>query len=184
MKKGLSRLVSAILILAALYLIGVNLALNLPATQDYLNSLRPDRLAIGWERAWSWYPLRVEFRGFAADGQTPTEQWQVDAERAAASVSLRPLLKGELRVHDLDLVDIDLRPRSGPAQDAAALKPHFPSRLSATATPRPSWSRPQRRKAATCCWKSPISMSKGIMPSGCPMCAAASAWIPGPGALA
>ena len=97
MKKGLSRLVSAILILVALYLIGVNLALNLPATQAYLNSLRPDRLAISWERAWSWYPLRVEFRGFAADGQTPTEQWQVDAERAAAAVSLRPLLKGERR---------------------------------------------------------------------------------------
>ena len=128
MKKGLSRLVSAILILVALYLIGVNLALNLPATQAYLNSLRPDRLAIGWERAWSWYPLRVEFRGFAADGQTPTEQWQVDAERAAAAVSLRPLLKGLVRVHDLDLVDIDLRlrPRSDPAAEDAAIRPHFP----------------------------------------------------------
>lgn len=75
MKKGLSRLVSATLILVALYLIGVNLALNLPATQAYLNSLWPDRLATGWERAWSWYPLRAEFRGFAADGQTSTEQW-------------------------------------------------------------------------------------------------------------
>ena len=31
MKKGFSRLVLAILILVALYLIGVNLALNLPA---------------------------------------------------------------------------------------------------------------------------------------------------------
>ena len=97
MRKVLSRLVSATLIPVGLYLIGVNLALNLPATRDYLNSLRPDRLAIGWERAWSWYPLRVEFRGFAADGQTPTEQWQVDAERAAASVSLWPLLEGERR---------------------------------------------------------------------------------------
>ncbi|MGB4333330.1 MAG: hypothetical protein WBJ41_00585 [Chromatiaceae bacterium] len=128
MKKGLSRLVSAILILVALYLIGVNLALNLPATQAYLNSLRPDRLAISWERAWSWYPLRVEFRGFAADGQTPTEQWQVDAERAAAAVSLRPLFKGLVRVHDLDLVDIDLRlrPRSGPIAEDAAIRPHFP----------------------------------------------------------
>lgn len=128
MKKGLSQLVSATLILVALYLVGVNLALNLPATQVYLNSLRPDRLAIGWERAWSWYPLRVEFRGLAADGQTPTEQWQVDAGRAAASVSLLPLLDGEIRVHDLDLVDIDLRlrPRSGPAEDDSAIRHHFP----------------------------------------------------------
>ncbi len=126
--KGLSRLVSAIAVLTALYLIGVNLALNLPATRAYLNSLRPDRLAIGWEWAWSWYPLHLEFRGFAADGQTPTEQWQVDAEYAAASVSIWPLFKGLLRVHDLDLVDIDLRlrPLPSPEQDHAAIKPHFP----------------------------------------------------------
>ena len=128
MHKALSRLVSASLILAALYLLGVNLVLNLPATRAYLNRLHPDRLAIGWERAWSWYPLRVEFRGFAADGQTPTEQWQVDAQRAAPAVSLRPLLRGQLRVHDLDLVHIDLRlrPRVSPAEDYAAIKPHFP----------------------------------------------------------
>ncbi len=128
MRKVLSRLVSATLILVVLYLIGVNLALNLPVTQAYLSSLQPDRLALSWERAWSWYPLRVEFRGFAADGQTPTEQWQVDAERAAAAVSLRPLLRGQLRVHDLDLVDIDLRlrPRVSPQEDYAAIKPHFP----------------------------------------------------------
>lgn len=128
MIRAISRLFSALAILAALYLVGVNLLLNLPATRTYLNSLRPDRFALDWKWAWSWYPLRIELHGFAADGQTPTEQWQVDAGHAAASVSIRPLLQGLLRVHDLDLVDIDLRlrPRSDPEQDQDALEPHFP----------------------------------------------------------
>ncbi len=128
MKKLLSRLVSAVLILAALYLIPVNLALNLPATRSYLNSIRPDQFAVTWERAWSLYPLRFELTDLAADGQTPTEQWQVDAKRAAAAVSLLALLKGEMRLHDLDLADIDLRlrPRPKPEDDYADIAQYFP----------------------------------------------------------
>ncbi len=72
--------------------------------------------------------MRVELRGVAADGQKATEQWQVDAARAAASISLLPLLKGEIRVHDLDLLDIDLRlrPRPTSEQDQAAISSYFP----------------------------------------------------------
>jgi hypothetical protein len=72
--------------------------------------------------------LRVELRGVAADGETATEQWQLDAARAAASLSLLPLLKGEIRVHDLDLVDIDLRLRPPPTseQEQAAISSYFP----------------------------------------------------------
>ena len=128
MKTLLSRLLSSILILAALYLIPVNLALNLPATRAYLNNIQPDRFSVSWERAWSLYPMRVELTGVAADGQTPTEQWQMDAHRVAASVSLPPLLKGEIRVHDLDLADIDLRlrPRPKPGDDHSELAEYFP----------------------------------------------------------
>lgn len=129
MKKILTRLVLAVLILAGLYLIPVNLALNLPATLERLNALAPERFAVSWERAWSWYPLRVQLRGVAADGQTPTEQWQLDAGSATASMSLLPLLKGEVRVHDLDLQDIALRlrPRPTPERDYADFKQHFPT---------------------------------------------------------
>lgn len=124
------RSVVALLVLAALYLVPVNLALNLPATRAYLNRIAPERFALEWTRAWSWYPLRVELRGLAADGQTATEQWQLDAGRAAASVSLLPLLRdGVIRVHDLDLVDLDLRlrprpPQAGDAKDA--LRAYYP----------------------------------------------------------
>ena len=118
------RSVVALLGLAALYLIPVNLALNLPATRAYLNRIAPDRFTLEWTRAWSWYPLRVELRGLAADGQTATEQWQVDAARTSASVALLPLLRdGLIRVHDVDLVDLELRLRPRPQQAADAQDP-------------------------------------------------------------
>ncbi|WP_200344673.1 hypothetical protein [Halochromatium glycolicum] len=118
-------------ILAALYWSGVNLALNLPLTRDALNRMQPEQFAVDWTRAWSWYPLRVAISGLAADGQTPSEQWQLDAGRAAVSLSLLPLLRGELRVHDLDLEHIDLRLRPRPRPDSAddasdALRAFFP----------------------------------------------------------
>ncbi|NEX18467.1 MAG: hypothetical protein C1943_18165 [Halochromatium sp.] len=110
----------SLLTVAALYLIAVNAALNLPATRALVNGLQPEQFQVTWERAWSLYPLRLELNGVAADGQTPTEQWQVDAGHAAASISLLPLLQGEIRVHDLDLKDIDLRLRPRPTPEASA----------------------------------------------------------------
>jgi hypothetical protein len=74
--------------------------------------MQAETVAVTWGRAWSPYPLRVVLTDVAADGQTPTEQWQLDARGAGLSVSLLPLLqKGEIRVQDLDMTDIDLRVR-------------------------------------------------------------------------
>ncbi len=128
MFKAISRSLLTPFILAGLYLIPVNLLLNLPAAQQWLNSLQPDVLTLTWERAWSWYPLRVQVRGLAADGQTAVEQWQVDADTAGASVALVPLLRGQIRIHDLDLNDVrvSLRPRPQSGQDDPALRPFYP----------------------------------------------------------
>ena len=130
MFKAITRSLLTPFILAGLYLIPVNLFLNLPAAQVWLNSLQPDALALTWERAWSWYPLRVEMRGLAADGQTAVEQWQVDAGSAGASVSLVPLLRGQIRIHDLDLNDVRVhlrpRPKLKPGRDDLALTPFYP----------------------------------------------------------
>jgi hypothetical protein len=129
MKRFSVGLLSTLLILAALYLATVNLALNLPATRALLNGLQPDHFAVTWHRAWSLYPLRVVLLGLAGDGQTPTEQWQLDARRAAVSVSLLALLRrGEVRIHDLDLEDIDLRlrPRRRPGAEPGEVADYFP----------------------------------------------------------
>jgi len=117
MKRLLSGLLATVLILTVLYFVTVNVALNVTATRDAINRMQPERLALSWNRAWSLYPLRVQLHGLSADGQTPTEQWQLDAARAGASVSLLPLLRGEIVVHDLDLRDIDLRLRPRPTAD-------------------------------------------------------------------
>jgi hypothetical protein len=47
MKPLLSGLSAVLLVPAALYLILVNLALGLPATQTYLNAIQPERFAVG-----------------------------------------------------------------------------------------------------------------------------------------
>lgn len=132
-KRLLARLVAIVVVLFLAYLGGVNLLLALPATQARLNALAPERLAIRWQRAWSWYPPRVELRGLGMDGQTPGQQWQVESARAAASVSLPALLAGHVRVYDIDLTDVDLRLRPRPKAGAGdaparAFYPEIPHR--------------------------------------------------------
>jgi hypothetical protein len=137
-------LATAILTIAVLYLVVINVALNLPATRAMLNALQPEHLSLSWGRAWSLYPLRVALIDLAADGQTATEQWQVDAHRAVASVSLLPLLRGEIRIHALDLetIDLRLRPRPHPAGDTTGLADYYPvirnRDTHATAEPEPT----------------------------------------------
>ena len=114
LQRLITRSTLTLLLLVALYLAAVNTALNLPATRTLLNTLQPEQFQVTWRYAWSLYPLRLELTGVAADGQTPTEQGQIDARRVGASLSLLPLLHGEVRVHDLDLEDIDLRLRPRP----------------------------------------------------------------------
>jgi len=121
MKPLARRLVYLVLAVAALYLVAVNTVLNLPATRSLLNDPQPDSLNLSWRWAWSLYPLREALSEVAADGQTATEQWQLDAERVAISVSLLPLLNGKIRMHDIDLdgIDVRLRPRPTPSPTVA-----------------------------------------------------------------
>jgi hypothetical protein len=128
MKRVLSRVLIGLLVLAGLYLVIVNAALNLPATRDLLNRLQPETFAVSWKRAYSLYPLRVVFTAVAADGATPTAQWQVDAGRVSASVWLPALFRGEVVLHHLALTDTDLRlrPLAGPDDDLSRLAGFFP----------------------------------------------------------
>jgi hypothetical protein len=127
-KPWLARLLAGVLVLAGLYLVGVNAALNLPATRDVLNRLQPDAFAVSWKRAYSPWPLRLVFMGVESDGATPTTQWQVDASRVAASVSLPALFRGEVLLKHLALKDMDLRlrPLAGPDADLSRVARYFP----------------------------------------------------------
>lgn len=129
MKRLILGLALAALVLVGVYLGVINLLLARPETRAYLNGLAPERFAIDWRRAWSWYPLRLELDGVHVDGQLPKEQWQIEARQAAASVALLPLLEGRILIHGVDLRDVDLRvrPRPRPDRDDSEPSPYYPT---------------------------------------------------------
>jgi hypothetical protein len=110
------------------YLILANLALNLPLTQTLINEHKPEKYRVYWERAWSWYPLRVHARGISANGQTRSQQWQAEAPAAAASVALLPLLQRSVRIFNVQARDVTYyqRPRPRPDKDYARVREFFP----------------------------------------------------------
>jgi len=128
MNRKLLRIVKIVVLIEVAYLVLFNLALNLPLTQTLVNKIRPERFAVSWDRAWTWYPLRVHARGVSANGQTSSQQWQADVARASASMSLLPLVTKTVHIGSVDAEDVDfhLRPRPRPDKDYAAIKAFFP----------------------------------------------------------
>jgi hypothetical protein len=122
MKRLLIRAAVALVLLEVLYLAAANLALNLPATRNYLSSIHPDQYVYHWGRAWSWHPFRIHATDFSANGQTRTQQWQVSAPAISASIAIVPLFDKTLHFHNLQTADIDVRvrPRPSPERDPAA----------------------------------------------------------------
>lgn len=128
MKNRLIRIVRIIVAIEIAYLILANLALNLPLTQELVNQHRPEKYAVYWERAWTWYPLRIHVRGISANGQTSSQQWQAEVSRASASLSVFPLVLRTARVSGVNVEDVEfrLRPRPRPDKDRSAIREFFP----------------------------------------------------------
>jgi hypothetical protein len=128
MKRWLIRIAVVLAVIEVSYLAVANVALNLPATQAYLNGLRPDRYAFQWDRAWSWVPFRIQATNLSANGQTWSQQWQVSAPAATASLAVLPLFARTVHVYGLDSADLDVRfrPRVRPDRDDAALRQFYP----------------------------------------------------------
>ena len=105
------RLLWAIVGLEVGYLIVFNLMLWLPATQSLVNSFKPDKFHVSWESAWTWYPFSVHATGISANGQSRSQQWQLDTPSAAASISILPLLLKRVWISDVVVKDIDYRQR-------------------------------------------------------------------------
>ena len=73
-------------------------------------------------------PLRAHARGISANGQTSSQQWQVQVTSASASVAILPLLQRTVEIYaaDAENVDFRLRPRPKPDKDYAAIRDFFP----------------------------------------------------------
>ncbi|KZX60477.1 hypothetical protein A3709_11790 [Halioglobus sp. HI00S01] len=110
------------------YLLVVNSLLWLPLTQDVVNMIRPEKFHIRWERAWTFYPFRAHVRGVSANGQSRSQQWQVEIGGGSASVSILPLIAKRMYVRNVDAFDVDYRqrPRLKPDTDYSERLAYFP----------------------------------------------------------
>jgi hypothetical protein len=124
----LIRVIKLILIVEVAYLILINAALNLPVTQTVVNMIKPEKFTVSWGRAWSLYPFRVHAQTIFANGQSRSQQWQVLAPAASASISLVPLLWHSVKLNDVEAEDIIYyqRPRPKPDKDYTDVRPYFP----------------------------------------------------------
>lgn len=127
--KALTKRILTILVIAQLaYLLIINGALHLSITQDLVNKIKPEKFQVSWERAWSFYPLRVHAEGITANGQSRTQQWEVLATSGSGSIALLPLVLKDVYISDIEATDIDYRqrPRLKPERDYSKLLAHFP----------------------------------------------------------
>lgn len=127
-RRWVVRLILAVLLLEAAWLLGINLALRAGATQAWLNSLRPDKVNLAWASAWSWIPGRVEVRGAVVSGQTWRLQWQAEADRVQARVALLPLFRRRVEISAGEVANgrYFQRPRLEPGMDYSDALPFYP----------------------------------------------------------
>jgi hypothetical protein len=129
MKRWVVRIVVILALAEIAYLVVGNVILNLPGTQAALNRLRPERIAYRWDRAWTWYPFRVELTGFSVNGQSWSQQWEFSAPEISGSLALLPLFSRTLHFSAIETADIAVRfrPRPSPDRDDADLRPYYPT---------------------------------------------------------
>ena len=129
MKFWLIRILKYLIVAEILYLLLINVALNLPLTQTIVNSIKPEKYSVTWARAWSFYPFRVHARTISANGQSRSQQWQAEAPAARASISLISLLWRTVKLDNVEAQDVTYkqRPRPKAGKDYSDIRPYFPS---------------------------------------------------------
>jgi hypothetical protein len=128
MKSWLIRILKFLIVAEIVYLLLVNVALNLPLTQTIVNNIKPDKYTVTWDRAWSFYPFRVHARTIFAHGQSRSQLWQAEAPAASASISLVSLLWQSVKLDNVVVQDVVYKQRPRPAQgkDYSEISRYFP----------------------------------------------------------
>lgn len=118
----------ALLVIELLYAVPVNLVLNTPLVDRFVNR-RPERFRIAWSWAVSPWPGFVALGGVTTGGQSRTIQWEAGLRSVRATFALRTLPQrivdlGEVRAEGVRYVQ---RPRleagAEPPDDAADWPP-------------------------------------------------------------
>lgn len=131
MKRLLIWIVAVLVVVEIVYLAAVNVVLNLPGTQAYINQINPTLYQFKWDRAWSLHPFRIHVTGFSANGQSWVQQWQIAAPEVSASIAILPMLDETFYVSDIVSADatFHFRPLVGASAGVAdaALRQYFPT---------------------------------------------------------
>jgi hypothetical protein len=106
-----------LLVLEIAWLVLFNGLLWLPPTQQAISAVRPEKLAVRWERAWTLAPFHVEVRGLFANGNARRQMWQVEAVAASGWINPVPLLWKQVSLHAVEGRDVDYRQRPRPRAD-------------------------------------------------------------------
>jgi len=129
MKRWLVRIAVILVIVEVAYVAAVNAALNLPATQAYINQLKPEKFRFRWDQAWSWYPFRVHVTNFNGNFQSWSQQWEVSAPEVSGTFAITALMSKTVHFYNMDGGDIDLkfRPRPRPDRNDADIRQFYPT---------------------------------------------------------
>ena len=129
MKTLIVRIVKILVIAEILYLLLINVALNLPLTQSIVNQIKPEKFTVTWSGAWSPYPFRVYAHSIFANGQSGSQQWQAQSPAASASISLASLIWHTVRLHNIVAEDVKYYQRPSPqsGKDFSDIRAHFPT---------------------------------------------------------
>lgn len=74
--------------------------------------IRPAKFHVSWESVWSFYPFRAHARGISVDGQSRSQQWELQA--SSGSLALLPLIFNVVHVSGIRAEDVDYRQTSPP----------------------------------------------------------------------
>jgi hypothetical protein len=127
-KIALYKLLALAAVLEIVYLVLVNLILNLTLTQTLINQFQPEKFVVSWKTAWSWLPFTIHAQDIYANGQSNTQQWQLEVQAASASISLLPLLFRSVRISKVQVQNVHFyqRPRPRQHENYAQLRRYFP----------------------------------------------------------
>ena len=127
-KTWLKRIVFTVLLAEIVYVVLFNLVLQLPVTRTFVNQIKPEKLYITWESAWTLYPFRFHFRNASGNGQSRSQQWEFETQAVSASIDVLPLFFKRVWIDHVRLSDASYyqRPRLKPDIDYSGLMPSYP----------------------------------------------------------
>ncbi|HKI06609.1 MAG TPA: hypothetical protein VKK31_31825 [Thermoanaerobaculia bacterium] len=122
MRTRLKRLLLALLLLAGLYLLAVNIFLNSPLGPRAFNR-RPQRFQLHWSSAWTIWPGLVHTRGLEVKGWSRNVAWSVTAARARGWIDLPSLAGKTFRISSLRGAEVRSTVLRGPGVGAPPSPP-------------------------------------------------------------